>query len=173
MELKFMTKIKNIDWDYLAPLGLGGRLTAKWFACGGGAAICISWAGFLNAYYNARSMLYSWERLVPGAVMQPFYEILGNTLSIFGIAALCMLPLALWHYYYHYQDSRSIYLMRRLPKRGELWRRCLALPLLGLTACALLAVLHLFLYFAVYQFCTPPQCLQPNQWWMLCENLFQ
>ena len=90
----------------------------------------------------------------------------------FGFVALCMLPLAAWHYCYHYQDSRSIYLMRRLPNRRELWRRCLGLPLLGVAACGVLSAAHVLVFYAIYHYAASPQCLQPGQWRMLWESLF-
>ena len=49
--------------------------------------------------------------------------------------------------------------MRRLPNRGELWRRCLAVPaataLAALAAVAVLAAV----YFGIYLIFTPAACL--------------
>lgn len=172
-----MSGMKRIDWDALAPLGLGGRLTAKKIRGGLIASAifaCFSYWAWLDQYLR---QLYQGSGIVrklrPGAVMTPFYQTLDST-SLLGYAmvALFMLPLAAWHYLYHYQDSRSIYLMRRLPDRWELWRRCLALPLLGLAACGVLSAIHVPVAYAIYRFATPAQCLQGGQWSMLWENLF-
>jgi len=169
--------MKRIDWDALAPLGLGGRLTAKRILGGlipSAIFACFRyWAG-LDVYQR---QLYQGSGIVrklrPGAVMTPFYQTLDSApLMGYAIVALLMLPLAGWHYLYHYQDSRSIYLMRRLPDRRELWRRCLTLPLLGLAACGVLSAIHVPAAYAIYIHSTPPQCLQPGQWRMLWESLF-
>lgn len=172
-----MSGMKRIDWDALAPLGLGGRLTAKMIRGGLIAsaifACCSYWAWldpYLRQLYEGAGIV---RKLRPGAVMTPFYQTLDST-SLLGYAmvALFMLPLAAWHYFYHYQDSRSIYLMRRLPNRRELWRRCLAIPLLGLAACGALCAIHVPVAYAIYRFSTPAQCLQGGQWSMLWESLF-
>lgn len=41
---------------------------------------------------------------------------------VFVFAALT----AIYRYFYHYQHSKSIYLMKRLPRRSELYKRCLS-----------------------------------------------
>lgn len=69
--------------------------------------------------------------LRPGAVMEDFAQLLDWMLLGFAVTAVCMAALAVWHYASHFQGSRSIYTMRRLPQRWELARRCLTLPLLG------------------------------------------
>lgn len=173
--------MKRIDWDALAPLGLGGRRTAMQICLGLGASSGFAWIFYWSSENKYRRQLYKryfskWGSAVPefkpGAVMAPFYQVLDNSLLCFGLLALCMIPLAAWHYWYHYQGSRSIYLMRRLPDRRELLRRCLALPLLGVAACAVCSAVQLLIFYAVYIYSTPPQYLQPGQWRMLWENLF-
>lgn len=98
--------------------------------------------------------------------MPLFAELLAESrpMAGFWITAACMAALAAWHYAYHYQGSRSIYLMRRLPSRWELWRRCLALPAAGAVCALLLAALLLLCYFGLYLLLTPRPCLQPGQW---------
>lgn len=168
--------MKRIDWDALAPLGLGGRLTVKRICIGLGASSAFAWIVYWTRLNECQRQLYQWRgavrKLIPGAVMAPFYQVQANALLCFGLLALYMLPLAAWHYYYHYRESRSIYLMRRLPNRRELWRRCLGLPLLGLAACVALSAAHVLVFYAIYHYSTPPQCLQPGQWRMLWESLF-
>ena len=67
------------------------------------------------------------------------------------------------HYNYHYQGSKSIYMMKRLPKKSELWRRCLVLPVtLALTSEAAAMILRL-LFFAYYMIRTPVVFLAPGQ----------
>ncbi|MDE7243156.1 MAG: hypothetical protein K2O18_04150 [Oscillospiraceae bacterium] len=165
---------KKITFEHLVPLGLDGRKTCLGIVTAVFSSWVFSIVSFLGRYYGAHSNLFDpWNMyLRPGVVMQPFFQIWDSTSFLFALTAFCMLPLALWHYYYHFRDSRSIYLMRRLPDRWDLWRRCLALPLLGLTACFVLVVLNTLLFYAVYCFFTPRQCLEPGQWRMFWENLF-
>lgn len=131
--------------------------------------IVVNLAMFLMAYFQALGNLY-WagarERtLIPGAVMSDFAAILdGAAMHFFLVLALCMPVFALIHYLYHRQGSKSIYLMRRLPNRWELHRRCLTLPLAGLALCALTALVLLLAFLAVYLNATPKQCLPPLSW---------
>lgn len=132
-------------------------------------AACALWSlTFLRRYVLARADLYLVAKsgartLIPGATMPDFCVLLGNALGAFLAAALLTLPLAARHYLYHYQGSRSIYTMRRLPDAWELHRRCWALPLL-LALGTLLAALALgAIYYAVYQLLTPDACLRPGQ----------
>ncbi len=124
---------------------------------------------FFNSYYSAREGLY-WRNgldrtLNPDAVMPDLAAILQSTaLSLLLVLVLCMPLFAVIHYAYHRQGSKSIYLMRRLPDRRELHRRCLTLPLAGLVLCALAFLLLLLVFYWVYMTFTPEQCLTPHQW---------
>ena len=91
-------------------------------------------------------------------------KLFGNALFGFWVVAFCLLLLPIFHYLWHGQGSKSIYLMRRLPRRSELWRRCLAGPavLLGLTLLA--GALTLLLCFACYRSLTPAGHLPEDLW---------
>lgn len=149
------------------PLGINLNQELGWFATGIGASLLYS-LGFLARYSKEYQSLFLWDgmtkKLDTSAVMPDFVRILGGSLSGLLVLALCMVALAVYHYSYHYQGSKSIYLMKRLPNRWELPRRCLALPLLGIITCLCVALLMLLIYYAVYMAFTPPACLAPQQW---------
>ena len=63
------------------------------------------------------------------------------------------------HYAHYYRGSKSIYLMRRLPDRTLLHRQCWTLPLLALGLTLLVLVLLPALYYLIYRYATPAQCL--------------
>lgn len=157
----------KFDFTGLAPVGLDYRRELSWVRTG--FALSLLWSlGYLFRLHAGYEELFTRvgvdKVLNPGAVMPDFTDILGGGLRGFGVVALCMAALAVWHYLYHYQGSKSIYLMRRLPDRWELWRRCAALPVLLAAAAGLLAVLLLLVYFGVYLLVTPKVCLIPGQW---------
>lgn len=104
-----------------------------------------------------------------GEMMEDFYLVLGNALFVFPIAMVCMLALAVMHYAYHYSGSRSIYLMRRLPNRWELHRRCLTLPVLGAVGFTVLGIALLFAFFGIYMLIVPDKYINPGQFSMLVE----
>lgn len=62
------------------------------------------------------------------------------------------------------QGSRAIWLMRRLPDRWELPRRCCGLPLLGMAAALVLFLIVVLLFYFVYLWLIPEACRAPDQW---------
>ena len=54
-----------------------------------------------------------------------FVSLLGEFQS-FALVFIFAVITAVYRYFYHYQHSKSIYLMKRLPKRSELYKRCLS-----------------------------------------------
>lgn len=127
------------------------------------AAVCFS-LRFLARLDNAVSGLYYYDstaalQLVPNVTMEPFHRLVRGSWQFFWLPALSQGAMAVSHYCYYYRDTRSIYLMRRLPQKKPLPRSCLAAPLLclGLTT-LVMAVLCLF-YLGCYFLAVPPQCL--------------
>lgn len=60
-------------------------------------------------------------------------DVFETFLLVFVFAGLA----AVYRYFYHYQHSKSIYLMKRLPKRNELYKRCLGgSVIISMTGCA-------------------------------------
>ncbi len=159
--------MKNFDVEKYIPAGMDYWQEFKWLAIGAGLSFFYS-LGFLfrlnGAYERLFRRIGMRKVLIEGAIMPDFPVILDKSLLGFGILVFGMIILAAYHYSYHYQGSKSIYLMRRLPDRFELWRRCLTLPLLFAAAALLLAGLLLLLYFGLYLLVTPAACLAPGQW---------
>lgn len=151
--------------DSLCPVGLDPMRELLWFFIGVGASTLYS-LKFIFSLLSIRSnLLYSLERLPAGdaaMLTMPCFSALMNGATIgFLLVALCMPALALVHYLYHYQGSRSIYLMRRLPQRWELARRCLALPVLGAATALLCGLVITLLWMGLYLFTTPRELLSP------------
>jgi hypothetical protein len=164
----------RFDLSRHAPPGFVLRPERRFFLAGMACAVLYS-LGFLGRFFDARTNLYRYEGtkrvLLPGTLMPDFYVLLDNALIGFVVLALCMLVFILWHYLYHRQNSKSIYLMRRLPKRWELHRRCLTLPLAAVLLCLLAAGLLLLVYYWIYMAATPDVCLTPQQWQKLWSVL--
>ncbi|MBP3371679.1 MAG: hypothetical protein J6L88_04045 [Clostridia bacterium] len=123
---------------------------------------------YFNRFSNHLEWLYEWSRsakvLIEGAVMPDFVELLEDALTWFWAAAgVCLLQIP-FNYRHHYRETKSIYLMKRLPKKFELHRRCLTLPILGAGIMVLFSFVLLLLYFWYYMAKVPSQCMQPDQW---------
>ncbi len=103
---------------------------------------------------------FLWEN----AVMTDFDQVLSWSLAGFLLTAVvCLFYIGVRWNYLH-KESKSIYLMRRLPQKGELFRRCAAVPLYRSAVCLVCAFAVLLLCFVIYIGATPAQCLAPDQW---------
>ena len=157
----------KLEWSRWAPPGLEVQTERAVFAWGMALSALFRlscparcWDA-VNELYQIEDGVRTW---IPGSVMPDFVDLLGAALMGFLLLALCMAALIPIHYSYHYRGSRSIYLMRRLPSRWELHRRCWTLPVLAVLCCAAAAFVLLLLYFAVYLNVTPEGSLTPHQW---------
>ena len=158
-------KRKSMDWDRLVPVGLNGRRTARQTAAGLSLAALWSVLCFLSGYLPRLGDIHRYIRWggPKTILMDHFSALIRHTGLGFQILAAALVLLAAGHGLHHCRESRSIYLMRRLPDKWDLWRRCLALPALGLACCAVLAVLLVLLYFFIYRFCTPSEYCAPAE----------
>ncbi len=160
-----MNIIKKLERHAPPGVNLSSELT--WFAFGCIISTVYS-LGYLVNYTRCRDRLFLWDGLKKvldtRAVMPDFVAILGGSLNGFLVLAMCMAVLAVYHYAYHFQGAKSIYLMKRLPNRWEMPRRLVTLPVLGVAACMGISFLLLLGYFVIYMAFTPSACLTPYQW---------
>ena len=96
--------------------------------------------------------------------MPDFVEIFDRSYWGFLVVILIALATIGMHYIYHYQESKSIYTMRRLPSRWELHRRCLTLPVVAIVVYLIMAFAILLILYTAYMKITPDVCLTPGQW---------
>ena len=150
--------MKKIDWDRYVPLGINGAEVRNNVIFG--LSVGALWSlGFLFRFADAKRDLYFATGKWTGQPIRPFGELIGNAFLLLGILALVMIAVAGIFYSVHYQGSRSIYTMKRLPNRWELWRRCLTVPFGTIVLCGLLALLLTGMYYLVYLYGTPAGCL--------------
>lgn len=160
--------MKKPEWSRWAPPGLDLHMEGTVFIWGMALSALFSLSCPARCWREADQLYETGvdgvRTLIPGAVMPDFVQVLGPALVGFLLLALCMAAMIPIHYSYHYRGSRSIYLMRRLPSRWEVHRRCWTLPVLAILCCAVAAFLLLLLYFAIYMHTTPERSLTPHQW---------
>lgn len=118
---------------------------------------------FFAELYDAYMDLVIYEqghvvRVLEGAVARPFLLLVeGRRFVPFFLFQAAM---AVYHYFYYYQGAKTIYLMRRLPKRGTMIKSCVLGPFLCMGAGAAVAVALHLLYYFIYLLVIPGECLQ-------------
>ncbi len=155
-------QVLKIDWEKLYPPGYEWQTERGIFS---GAIIGASmWGiiGFFSRYSHWLDQLKSDARGYIPEVMN-FYEILGNAFFCFPIIIAFMLAAIAMHYAHHHSGSKSIYLMRRLPSRWELHRRCLAGPIIFILIAIAVALVLFFIFYSVYMIFTPDEWLTHDQ----------
>ena len=125
-----------------------------------GAGLSLS---FFRNLYRAVKALYEYENhqwgLRENAVAASFGHLVTGHWGLYVPFVLFLVAMMIYHYFYYRRETKSIYLMRRLPRRGVLFKSCVKGPLLGLgIGAAALTVLYL-LYYGIYLLAIPKECL--------------
>ncbi len=119
---------------------------------------------FLVRLWESRASLYYMDStkgmtLRAGAVADSYFQVLGDCPGMLLPFYLFLITLLFFHYAYYWRETKSIYLMRRLPDRNVLWKSCLQAPLMGMgLGTAGILVLYL-IYYVVYLLMMPAECL--------------
>ncbi len=148
-----------------APVGRNLKKDGQTFA------VALGVSGFVSLGYYA-SLIEALDAVQRGYrdVMTPFVEVLGHWLGLFPVVAILCLTHSILYYRMHHGSSQSIYLMRRLPDRFSLHRRCLTLPVVTALLSLLLAGGLLWIDYALYCHFTPQDAFVPGQWALLWDT---
>ena len=140
-------------------------------------SVLLSMTRFFSEYSSARKALYISRGaelfLDESKTMLDFIDILGSKLLQPLLLALMIFVIAsAVHYGCYVVGSKSIYLMRRLPKGFEMHRRSLLIPFLFLVLFVIITLILLLLYYAVYMCFTPQACMRPDQWQKIWQKIW-
>lgn len=161
--------MKKYNPDRWLPLGIDAKKEVSGFLIVLACAVVFSFGWFFN-FFSELSELYHYDYktasyvLLEYKTMPRFPRLLGISMNGFPALAIAVLLRIVYHYMYHRQGSKSIYLMRRLPNRFELHRRCIVLSAVEAGLTLLVGGLLLGIYFLIYITVTPDQCLNTAQW---------
>lgn len=163
-----MKQNKKFDLEKYAPPGVNVKHQIDFFVTGNIISIIASLYFFVE-YFNEYQDLFEFDGetrvLIEGAMMPDFPLILGKFLVGCLIMAVCMMFYVVFYYSYYYQGgSKSIYLMKRLPKKSEIHKRAWTLPLIFTALCLVIGFLMAVIYLCFYLLVTPSECLKPDQW---------
>lgn len=122
---------------------------------------------FLPDYWNAYNGLFVHvningeleKQIHTGIKMIPFVQLWKDSMWYFAIPILFLVFFGGLHYHYYHKESKSIYLIRRLPDSQYVFRTCFYGPLLGIGMILLYVIALSGIYYGIYLFVTPPQCL--------------
>ena len=164
-------KMRN-KWESLSrlfPMGWPWQNEIMLTAAALGLSALTAMGLFLSRLTPALNALYEHTFqdelvLVPGRLVPPYPQIFGNALLGFGLVALCLILLPIGHFLWHRWGARSDYLMRRLPRRQELAKRCITGSALLLVITVLTGLVMFGLLFLWYQAATPAGHLPPDVW---------
>ena len=162
-----LNKGKTRTWfEKYAPPGRNIRSGCIIYFGGLQFAFYYGWMTFMwdyrQAWYAIHLLKDKDDNWIPveGAKMLPFAELLSGKLNMFYLLSAAMIVVIILNYAYHRQGSKSVYMMKRLPNRLEMHKRCITLPLVGVLLAIITAgVLCLLLYYGIYIRQTPVQCL--------------
>ena len=127
-------------------------------------AICTCWClQFPFRYVQELNGLYeirAGKKYLMDNVFMPGFELISMGLfEVFSIAIAFSVCMLVYHYNYHNQGSRIMYLMRRLPNKWEVHIRCITLPVITVVISVVYMHMLRMIFYAIYILCTPPQCL--------------
>lgn len=154
---------EKIKWlENYAPPGVGVSKHVRGYIALVGVATIQSMFFFLK-YGNAMDELYTYRAgkrvLMEGAIIQSFEQITEGLFLTGYLECVAVLLMSIYYYLYHYQGSKMMYLMKRLPDKWEVHRRCWTLPIAGAVLMAAWMMILKMFYYVIYILCTPSQCL--------------
>ncbi len=121
--------------------------------------IAVGFFGELRTALERLGMMFGGYDMMPD-----FYRFLDGIFVLPGVVTLYCVGTMIFRFWYYYQGSKSIYLMRRLPDRSVLIRSCVETPLRRILLSLAVMAGTVLLFYLAYWIATPEQYLQPDQW---------
>lgn len=144
-------------YEYKGELLLAGLL---WGGTAGVSVFCFALHLYVAVGKLYQNVSYTDYRRVlrEGARVVAFAELVEWYWALWLPAILFLAAMPLYHYYY-YRDTRSIYVMRRLPRRGITFKSCVQGPALEMGIILVTAVCLHLLYYGIYCLGVPAECM--------------
>lgn len=130
------------------------------------ASLLVSF-GFFLRFREAYNLLFDFENgvkvLLPNAQVPDFETLSKDAFSLFRTLSPWLSFFIWYHYRYFKVETKSIYLMLRLPNRFEYHMRCWAIPLAFILLSYLAIALLKVVYFTYYLNMIPLSAWPPGQ----------
>lgn len=157
--------MKKFDVERFSPLGYNFETEKNTFLTLSTCSLVYSVIIFFLRFFDSYNRLYTHRNgkrvLLEGRMMEHFYDLTHGVFYGFFVVMFVSLCFIILRYSFHWQGTKSIYTMKRLPKKSELSKRCVILPLVLVFILILFILLLAAFYLAVYFIFTPKQCLYP------------
>lgn len=160
MKKDLKKKLKN-----LAPPGSNVETTVKLFICEIALMILISLVAIVkirDANYQIFHDIYGYY-FDTGKMMPYFYEIVRGRFLFFWVIVLFNITFGIANYMSFSKETKSIYVMKRIPDPKEMFRRSFALPLGGIAVALISAIILLIIFYLVYRYLPPADRIYPVQ----------
>ena len=100
---------------------------------------------------------------IPDYYLYPTFDsLIKFTMLLFLLMAILILSYSINHYAYYHRESKSIYVMHRLPSKWTIWKQCCTVPLIYAGFILLTAGIYYALFCAAY-FHFAPEGVIPEQ----------
>lgn len=84
-----------------------------------------------------------------------------GSMFFFWVILLFAIAFGIANYMSFYRETKSIYVMKRIPDGGEMFRRCFAIPLMAVALALVIAIILLIIYSMVYRYVPPADRIDP------------
>ena len=128
-----------------------------------GLAFLLSWQ-YLFRLGRMTHNLYTYDRygarfLRPDALADSYSELIQGSFNGFLLPFVFLAVMVIMHYIYYWKRTKSIYVMRRLPKRGVVFFSCIKGPVLCVALLTFAAGVLWMLYLGLYWLVVPAECV--------------
>lgn len=150
-----------------APPGFNVKREVRLIITGYVLSILYSMSFFIKFFFEYRTLFrnqYGRYTGYPSGVMPSCAHLLEGVFMLFWVLIAVMAVLGLVHYLYYHTKSKSIYLMKRLSDKSELFRRNWSIPLFTAALSLITVFLLIVIYYLFYMSVAPKNCILPNQW---------
>lgn len=130
-------------------------------------SILYSMSFFIKFFFEYRTLFrnqYGRYTGYPSGVMPSCAHLLEGVFMLFWVLIAVMAVLVMVHYLYYHTKSKSIYLMKRLSDKRELFRRNWSIPLFTVALSLITVFVLIVIYYLFYMSVAPKNCIWPNQW---------
>lgn len=150
--------MKKVDFRKYYPVGFEYKKELRWVMFFWGLELAGSLYFFIELSREVQSLYHyvNGERFLrQDRIAASFLELADWYWAGWVPMLIFLFVMPLYHYFFYYRDTKSIYVMRRLPRRGVTFKSCVQGPLLSAAAVLASAFLLYLLYFGIYMLSIP------------------